>query len=137
MRVLLFLAVLVFFLSCKNKFFYYTSGPSDDNPPPKTDSLYEADFIGGKDSLNKFLKDNTRFSFSQANGVIVQLSVDSIGNVSNLIVRKELRGCDSCAQEALRVLSLVKKMNPAYLINKDGSRTTINSETKIFVPFEK
>ena len=78
----------------------------------------EAEFNGGFEGLNQFIKDNIRppaevVELGVNGQVIVRFVVEKDGTVSNAVVVTKLVECPACDREALRVVTRMPKWKPA------------------------
>ncbi len=78
----------------------------------------EAQFLGGADSMRKFILEKYVYpkEASEKNlqgKVYIRFEVDTTGRINNLKIEKGLANCESCNQEALRVVKLMPNWNPA------------------------
>lgn len=90
-----------------------------ENPQPE---IYEfidefPEFPGGIPALMKYLSDNINYPQSaMENGiqgkVVLRFVVSASGEVSRVIVMKELSGCKECGLEAVRVVKKMPKWKP-------------------------
>jgi TonB family protein len=84
----------------------------------------EAEFNGGFEGLNQFIKDNIRPPAEAVelgvNGqVIVRFVVEKDGTVSNAVVETKLVECPACDREALRVVTRMPKWKPGSLAGRE------------------
>lgn len=74
-------------------------------------------FPGGEAAYHKFVKDNLRVpQTSDVQGTVyVSAIIERNGLVTQVKIQKNIPGCKECDQEALRVLSLMPRWQPAML----------------------
>ena len=90
----------------------------------KNTSLEKAGFPGGKDSLAKYLSENTKYPKSvrknKIEGVcLLTFTVTNFGNILDVKVARGVPNCTECDAEAIRVIKSMPLWIPA---NLDGER---------------
>jgi hypothetical protein len=107
MRVFVFTAVLTFFIM--NAF--------------AQNSVTQAEFIGGKDALNKYLKDNLVYPEQAKREHIegyfkIALAIDDKGKPIFSDFLTEMKNCEECETEALRLINRMPRWNPKMVNEK-------------------
>lgn len=82
-----------------------------------------AEFPGGRDAMNEFLKTNikvpAKITESGLSGkVVLKYVVSSSGNISNVRIQKGLTDCVECDKEAIRVVRMMPTWIPGSLNGK-------------------
>ncbi len=96
----------------------------------------QASFPGGINELKKFIASNLHYPASaKENGIIgkvvLQITISDKGEISNVVVQKSIENCKECEEEAIRIVKLMPKWNPAKVRS-----TTVRSTAKIPVNFK-
>ena len=99
-----------------------------------------ASFPGGEAALQSFITSNKNGQIEKAKGIgLYSLNVDLIigenGKVDSVTVVDEYGYCNSCVIEARRLISMMPDWNPAYILNKDGTKTFVKYDRIIEMDF--
>lgn len=85
----------------------------------------DAEFPGGYDALNKFIRDNINLNevieFSQKemyNKVFVQFVVNKQGSVEDITIVKASTHCPPCNKEAIRLVASMPQWKPGMVNGK-------------------
>lgn len=85
----------------------------------------DAEFPGGYDSMNKFIRDNINLNevieFSQKemyNKVFVQFVVNKQGSVEDITIVKASTHCPPCNKEAIRLVASMPQWKPGMVNGK-------------------
>jgi|LauGreDrversion4_2_1035121.scaffolds.fasta_scaffold650855_1 protein TonB len=85
----------------------------------------DAEFPGGYDSMNKFIRDNINLNevieFSQKemyNKVFVQFVVNKQGSVEDITIVKASTHCPPCNKEAIRLIASMPQWKPGMVNGK-------------------
>lgn len=90
----------------------------------------EAQFPGGRDSLNAFLANNIKFPQRVIKNKLkgksyVEFVVNREGRIEDVTIKKSFTECPECDEEAIRVVKLMPKWEPGKLEGKPVKSTFI------------
>ena len=100
-----------------------------------------AEFPGGKNELEKFIKESMLEKFKTADTipsgeVYIKFTVKKDGSLKKITISQELEGCPTCNEEALRIAKKMPKWNPAYeKINNGKGKSFYDEDNFISVKF--
>ena len=96
---------------------------------------FPAEYIGGKDSMELFIKNNRRINNNQANiKVMVGFNVMKTGIVNDITI--PIKGdCKTCESEATRIVSKMPKWKPSYIIDSIGKKEYYQDHVVITIYF--
>lgn len=79
-------------------------------------SITEATYPGGVAEMTKFIQSHLEIpaDFSGSGAVNLRFVVDEKGEVSNVVVRRGIDGCEPCSNAAIAVMQKMPKWKPAY-----------------------
>jgi hypothetical protein len=114
MRIFVFIAVLTFFI------------PSAF----AQNTVMQAEFVGGKEALNKYLKDNLVYPEQAKKDHIegyfkIALAIDDKGKPIFSDFLTEMKNCEECETEALRLINRMPRWNPKTVNEKPTYSSTI------------
>ncbi|MFM7006840.1 MAG: energy transducer TonB [Flavobacteriales bacterium] len=108
-----------------------------------TDPLEDAEFPGGYQKLQAYIKDNIDLSTILNSAteplvnvhVIVRFDIEKDGSIRNAIIEKETNKCLACQKEALRLVENMPPWTPAMLDGKPQMTSARIPIDFIFEPF--
>ena len=79
-------------------------------------SITEAIYPGGASEMTKFIQSQLEIpaDFSGSGAVNLRFVVNEKGEVSNVIVRRGIDGCEPCSSAAIAVMQKMPRWEPAY-----------------------
>jgi hypothetical protein len=99
-------------------FTFFTTGLSAQNA-----GIKPAEFVGGKEALNKYLKENLIYPPQAKKDSIegyfkIALAIDDKGKPIFSDFLAEMENCEACEQEALRLINRMPRWNPKTVNDK-------------------
>lgn len=98
--------------------FFINSVIAQNNP-----AIKQAEFVGGKEALNKYIKENLIYPEQAKKAGIegyfkIALAIDDKGKpiFSDFLV--EMKNCEACEEEALRLVNRMPRWNPKTVNEK-------------------
>lgn len=83
-------------------------------------SITEAVYPGGSAEMTKFIQSHLEIpaDFSGSGMVNLRFVINERGEVSNVIVRRGIDGCEACSSAAIAVMQKMPKWKPAYSVSE-------------------